>query len=139
MNGATPAQIKADTIEYIQNVRTWQAAHNNFPVILLLETLTKNGKKYGAYTTDAGLAQYETYRKQINADRLANYKTDYGADMCQNYDSDVRMLDVTNTDIFTADQQHFTDAGQAIRASLNAPYLIAAEAGTFLAPKPNAG
>jgi lysophospholipase L1-like esterase len=138
MQGETVANIKARKIQYIQNIRAWQAAHNNFPVKIILESITKNGKQYGALGSPAGLAQYETERKQLNEEAITGYNTVYGADYYANYDSDARLLDVTNQTYYTADMQHFTDVGQQVRAEVVLPYLVAAQAGEPLAPKPNA-
>lgn len=133
MYGRTAAAIKQDTTQYIANIRAWQAANGNFPVKVILESLTRNGKAYGSLS----LADYETARVAINADRFSNYAV-YGADYYQNYESDINLSDFTNTAYFTADMQHFTDAGQLSRANDNRPPLLAAQAGTALAPLPAA-
>jgi hypothetical protein len=134
MQGQTAADLKAKAKQYITNIRNWQIANGNFPVLIIMDTLTKNGKQYGSLT----LAQYESIRQQINADRMATYSTDYGADYLQNYDSDTRFSDTTNTVYFTDDGQHFTKEGQRVRALLTLPIFQAAQQRQPLAPAQNA-
>jgi hypothetical protein len=130
--GATDQDVKARRIAIIQLIRQWQAAHNNFPITIAVLSMTKNGKP------DQGVS-IETnwqYSKAANDDWLANYKS-YGADYYSNYSADVRLTDPTNTAYFNVDRLHCNDAGHAVKAELNKPILLAAYAGTPLAPAAN--
>jgi lysophospholipase L1-like esterase len=122
------ADLKAQIIQYIQVWRTW-AAQKGVIIRIIMEGLTLNMKNYGI-----PLATYEERRQQLNADMFANYKSVFGADYFINWDADAAMRDGTNRTYFTDDGQHFTDEGQRIRSNIARPYLLAAQAGTALAP-----
>jgi hypothetical protein len=131
-NGGSPENIKPNLIQIIANIRAYEAQYN-FPITVVLESMTRNGKEYGG----TSLADYETFRVAHNAEMLTGYKTIYGADYYVNYNAVSQLADVNNTTYFAADKQHFTDAGQLLRAQAIAPYFIAAYAGISLAPQPD--
>jgi hypothetical protein len=130
--GATAADVTARRKLIIQDIRAWQAAHNNFPITIAVLSMTKNGK------ADQGvsIADNWTQSSAANDDWLANYKT-YGADYYSNYSADVRLTDPNNQDYFNPDKLHCNDAGHVVKAGLNKPILLAAYAGTALAPAAN--
>jgi hypothetical protein len=131
--GDSIATIKAQKIAIIQKLRAFSAAHNNFPIKIILETVTPNRKIYGP----TSLERQERMRQAMNADMLATYSTDYGADYVMNWDSNPDMLDYNDTRYYLNDGEHFTDAGQLSRAISMKPYYIAAQAGIALAPNPS--
>jgi hypothetical protein len=127
--GGNAADIKTRRLEYIKRIRDWQAAHNNFPIKIVVLSVTRNGKQDQGVTE----AAYWQEASTANADWIANYKT-YGADYYINYSGDIRFIDYTNQAYFNIDRQHFNDNGHLAKAGYNKPTILAAYDGTLLAP-----
>lgn len=130
--GATVAQLKAARLAIISAVRTWQAEHDSFPVKVVFLSVPPMQGSFGLIS----LAEYEARRKAFNDDWLANYAT-YGADYYVNKNAAPELLDPANATYYVPSKLHTNDAGALVLASLVKPTLLAAHAGTALAPLPD--
>jgi lysophospholipase L1-like esterase len=134
MQGLPVATLIAQKKQYIANIAAWSAAHNNFPIRVVLLGLTPNGKLYGAIS----LAECEIRRDAVNDDMRGNFDTSYCAYNYVNYNSNNALNFPDDTTYFDSDYQHFNNTGYVQKAAVVLPVAIATQAGSRLTPPADA-
>jgi hypothetical protein len=132
MYGVTAAQVRANRTAYMSQVKA--GLTNGLPIKFIEVSMLPNGKVYG----NTSLTDYETVRQDFNHDTATNFQG-YGAYGYVNFNADSRLNNVLDASFFAADMQHPSYAGHTAMMQEIKPYVVAAQAGQFLAPRADLG
>lgn len=129
--GATVAQVRQRRQALIASIRqyaaTLPAGHR---VVIILTSIQRNGKEHQGVSR----ADFEAMRTELNTEAFAQYQLLYGADYYVNFDAAPELYDPYNETYYHPDRQHVNVAGNAVESATVRPYVLAAYAGTPLAP-----